>query len=94
MKLLETAVRVIRREENLAMWIDACCLLPRGEPSGKQAVDEMGGVYAGVAKVVVVLSKESEAILKMAKKIIKGQASINDRPALERSKRISGLQGF
>ena len=68
-QVLETATQTIH--EATAVWIDAYCLPPRGDPSRSLSLERMGDFYAGSAKVVVVLSKESGSFLKLAKNGIK-----------------------
>ena len=81
--VLQTAIRTLDADETTAVWIDAYCLPPRGDPSRTLCIDRMGDIYASASKVVVVLSGESKSFLEMAKAGIKGQATMDHVPPLE-----------
>lgn len=80
--VLETAIQALE-DPNPALWIDAFCLPPRGDPLRHDAIDQMGDIYLGASKVIVVLSKDSGAFLKIAKHGIKGAAGVTHVPALK-----------
>jgi hypothetical protein len=81
--VLQTAIETLAADETTAVWIDAYCLPPRGDPSRTLCIDRMGDIYASASKVVVVLSGESKSFLEMAKAGIKGQATMDHVPPLE-----------
>jgi hypothetical protein len=81
--VLQTAIQTLDADETTAVWIDAYCLPPRGDPSRTLCIDRMGDIYASASKVVVVLSGESKSFLELAKAGIKGQATMDHVPPLE-----------
>lgn len=84
MDVLQTTIQALQNEADvLAIWIDAFCLPPRGDPSRTISIDKMGDIYCDASKVVVVLSKESERFLRLAKIGISGRPNIEHIRALE-----------
>ena len=77
--VLETVQSVIGHQ-NTAIWIDAFCLPPRGDPHRSRSLDEMGNIYANASKVVVVLSQNSRALLELAKDSTKWTGDYGSHP--------------
>src|SRR5579859_1778950 len=83
MSVLETAIRTLIDASPIAIWIDAFCLPPRGDPTRTQGIDEMGKVYSAALKVIVVLSETSKPFLQLASVELKGQAGMAHMHTLE-----------
>jgi hypothetical protein len=82
--ILNTVVHILRDAKDIAIYLDAFCLPPRGDPSRAESIDEMSHVYSNASEVIVVLSHESTAFLKsVASTGIRGQATMDHTPPLE-----------